>query len=188
MQSYDDKHPKGTKYRPEELRLHRDRWFDKVSGARPTDYTEEHRDLDRALFRRIFALLTRDGPIAFLSNHHFAAPFEYGVLGRFQEFDATNEDPSWEFLDPTLDATRATLAHNVHGFLSVLSRQTFTNPDGRYSVAHEWKHQNQGERYYEALEQIESAAATCVDSYNALLRESRHRLAVEVPEAASSAG
>lgn len=32
MFSYDDKHPKGTKYRPEELKLHRDRWYAKKAA------------------------------------------------------------------------------------------------------------------------------------------------------------
>jgi hypothetical protein len=33
MCSYDFKHPKGTKYTPEELRRHRDRWYEKVAAG-----------------------------------------------------------------------------------------------------------------------------------------------------------
>ena len=36
MRSYDFKHPKGSKYTPDELRQHRDRWYEKVAvGVNP---------------------------------------------------------------------------------------------------------------------------------------------------------
>ena len=33
LRSYDHKHPKGTKYTPDELRRHRDNWYAKVKAS-----------------------------------------------------------------------------------------------------------------------------------------------------------
>ena len=92
MLSYDDKHPKGTKYRPEELRLHRDSWFTKVSTARPADYTDEHRKLDQGLFKRILRLLPWKGSIGFISSYNFAGfSFDPRFLDELEGFDALGE-------------------------------------------------------------------------------------------------
>jgi HNH endonuclease len=182
MLSYDDNHPKGTKYRPEELRFHRDSWFTKVCTARPADYTAEHLKLDQSLFKRILRLLPWNGSIGFINTNNFAGfSFECSSLRDLNDFDACNEDPGWEFIDPTLEVVRATLAQHVSRFLGLIAVNTFpTHNSGRSSVPQEWEDQ-QPERFANVVQDIHETAQQCVDSYRTLIREGRHRLAVGVP-------
>jgi len=182
MLAYDDNHPKGTKYRPEELRLHRDNWFAKVGTARPADYTDEHRKLDQGLFTRILRLLPWNGSIGFISRNNFAGfSFDTQMLRELDEFDARNEDPSWEFIDPTLEMVRATLAQHVSRFLELIATNTWpTHNAHRNSVPEDWEIE-QPERFFSVVEDIHGAVRQCVDAYKSLIREGRHRLAIEVP-------
>lgn len=182
MLAYDDKHPKGTKYRPEELRLHRDNWFSKVGTARPAEYTDEHRKLDQGLFTRMMRLIPWNGSIGFISHNNFAGfSFDTRMLRDLGEFDACNEDPSWEFVDPTLETVRATLAQHVSRFLGLIAVNTFpTHNPNRNSVPEEWEIE-QPERFFSVVEDIHGTARQCVDAYKTLIREGRHRLAIDVP-------
>lgn len=182
MLSYDNQHPKGTKYRPEELKLHRDGWCAKTASARPADYIDEHRKLDQNLLTRILRLLPWSGSVGFIDKNNFAGfSFDLRSLRDLEEFAARNEDPAWEFIDPTLEATRATLAQHVSRFLALILINTFPAQDsGRYSVPSEWEIE-QRSRFFEVVDEIHATARQCVDSYKALVREGRHRLGVEAP-------
>jgi hypothetical protein len=182
MRSYDDKHPKGTKYRRKELKLHRDGWCAKTATARPADYTDEHRKLDQSLFKRILSILSWNGSIEFIRSNNFSGfPFATDSLLELYKFDACTEDPAWEFIDPTLEAVRATLAQHVSRFLGLIAVNTFPthNPDLN-SVPAEWEIE-QPERFSEVVKNIHGTARQCVDSYKSLIREGKYRLAVEVP-------
>jgi hypothetical protein len=176
---YDDRHPKGTKYRPEELKLHRDRWFEKIRHASPADYTSEHRAVDRGLFRKIFGLLGRGAPLHFVRTHNFAAPFKLEALAPLDAFDATRSDPTWEFLDPTLESLRADLAREVHLLLTLLSIETFSTRLDNYAVPREWKDLNNGERFYEAVARIHDQASECFRAYRTFMQQARYKLAVD---------
>jgi len=87
MLSYDPNHPKGTKYRPEELKLHRDNRFAKVSGASPSCYTEEQRKADKLLFERLIRILPWEGSIRFINTNNFAGySFDLRRLGDLDKF------------------------------------------------------------------------------------------------------
>lgn len=182
MLSYDDKHPKGTKYRPDELKFHRDGWTSKINAARPADYCDEHRKLDQGLFLRILRRLPWNGSIGFISTNNFAGfSFDCRALLDLHELAACNDDPSWEFIDPTLEIARANLAHHVSRFLGLIGMNTFPtdNPD-RNSVPEEWERERP-EHFFQVVDEIHEAASRCVDSYKTLLREGRRRLAIESP-------
>ena len=183
MLSYDDRHPKGTKYRPDELRLHRDRWFSKVSKAEPADYTDDHRELDRGLFRRLLRILPWNGSIGFISENNFAGfSFDLLMLRDLDEIYYKSDDPAWEFVDPTLETIRATLASHISKFLWLIAVNTFhTGSANRNTVPEEWEHE-QPERFIRVVEEIHGTARACADTYKSLVREGRHRLGVEVPQ------
>lgn len=183
MLSYDDRHPKGTKYRSEELKLHRDRWFEKIITARAADYTDAHKTLDQGLLRRILKLLPWSGSIEFISHNNFAGfSFPMDFLRDLDEFDALSSDPNCEFIDPILESMRASLAKHVSDFLILISYNTWpTNIEGRSSVPQDWEFERPKE-FFEIVGKIHGTAQQCVDSYKTLIREGRHRLAVAILE------
>jgi hypothetical protein len=182
MLAYDPNHPRGTRYRPEELRLHRDNWFAKVSGANAATYGGEHRRVDRMLLERVLRVLPWEGSMRFIHINNFAGfSFDLRMLRDLNEFDARCEDPAWEFVDPTLEAMRAALSESIGRLLHLIAFETFpTQHEYRNSVPQEWEIE-QPERFHQVVGDIHSAAKRSVDAYKALVREGRHRLAVGVP-------
>lgn len=184
MLAYDDAHPKGTKYRPEELKAHRDKWIEKVSSAHSSNYNEEHRKLDQHLYRRILAILPWNGSIRFLSQNNFA-----GYSFQLSNLDDTDkfyficcDNPEWEFIDPTLEALRATLCEKIRKFNSLIATNTFpTQQHDRNTVPPEWEIE-EPERFDQVVDEIHASAQNCVDSYKSLIREGRRLLAVEAQE------
>ena len=183
MLAYDDKHPKGTKYRPAELKLHRDRWVAKVATARPADYTNAQMAVDQSLFRRILKVLPWTGSISFINYNNFSGfAFSWDRLRDLDEFDAHSGDPTWEFIDPTLEAMRATLAEHVSNLLATLGLNTWPlkhRDDNWSSVPQEWEYE-QPERFTTVVREIQASARLCVASYKTFVREGRARLAVDV--------
>lgn len=51
MRSYDFKHPNGTKYTRNELRHHRNRWYEKVAVGGGLAPVPEHVCVDKEVFR-----------------------------------------------------------------------------------------------------------------------------------------
>lgn len=180
VKSYNDNHPKGTKYRDEELRLHRDRWFEKVSNASPSNYSEEHRELDRAVFKRIFQKLPWEGSISFIGGYNFAGfSFESQLLEDLEQFDRGASDPSEEFVDPTLEMIRGTMASEIDRFLAAIYTHTFPLPNSeRRSLPQEWEIE-QPDKFIQAVEEIHDSAKASVKAYKDLTREGRRRLAIE---------
>lgn len=183
MLSYDDNHPKGTKYRPAELRLHRDNWFGKVNNARPSDYSAEQRTLDQGLFKRILKILPWNGSMRFIDHNNFAGfSFEGKALEDLWEFDDRDGDPVWEFVDPTLEVMRANLAQHVRKLIGLISRNTFpTHVNGRFSVPEDLEIEDFA-RFNKVVGEIHDAAGNCVTAYKTFIREGRHRLAVEISD------
>lgn len=183
MLAYDPKHPKGTKYSPEELKMHRNNWFAKVSNATPSNYTQEHLKMDQDLFNRIISTLPWKGSISFIRDNNFAGfSFENCKLRDLEIFDSQNENPSWEFIDPRLEVIRATLAQSVSHFLNSIATNTFsTNHQDRNSVPEEWEYE-QPDRFIDVVKDLHDTAQAIVNGYTSLVGEGRRRLAIEVQQ------
>src|SRR5207244_1784429 len=55
--SYNPQHPKGRRFTDDELRAHRDHWYERVRGGSAAHPSEDHLRLDRELFTKIRELL-----------------------------------------------------------------------------------------------------------------------------------
>ncbi len=179
MRSYDKKHPKGTKYKREELELHREQWFNKVSNSSVSTYTDEHRQLDIELFQRITEILPWNTSIDFLRTNNFAGfSFDWDYMSDLESFLRTTTDPSFEFIDVKLEVVRATLESYADELTTALCQNTFSVADGnRSSVPQEWELECP-ERFNRATNLIHSTAKKVVAQYDLLIKEGRRQLGV----------
>ena len=180
MTSYDFKHPKGTKYTQNELRLHRDAWYKKVQSSSATVTLPEHLEVDRRTFLRLTELLPWNGSIQFVRYNSFAGvSFRDREISELRAFAYACEDPSFEFLDADLEGIRATLYAYIEEFLTAVAYSTFPvqGTTDSYSVPKEWRYK-QPKEFNEAVERIHSATAGITESYDSLIRLGRRKLAL----------
>jgi hypothetical protein len=138
---YNAKHPKGNKYTPEELRGHRDGWYEKVKVTAGLVASPETRDVDRQTFRHLRDLLPSDPTIVFLRTNNFAGfSFKLALIEPIYDFEHWASLPENEFLDADLEALRSHLYHSARAFTLELAGNTFSIGDGsRASVPEDWE-------------------------------------------------
>lgn len=138
MGKADPKHPKGKRYTEDELRGHRDNWYEKVKNGsflRPADVC----DSDRRLFSEICA--TFDKNISYLlsssnvSGRHLSHQFD-ALAFLFEKA----KDPFFEFLDLSLEELKGTLFHAIDVFLDYYNYNVFStgSDDIGYCASHLW--------------------------------------------------
>lgn len=177
MTTYDVKHPKGTKYRPEELRRHRDRWYTRVANTGVSVVAPTYRDADISTFQAIRATLPWHPTLKWLSEHDFGGSFPASSLTSLDRLRDTADDPSNQFLDAELESARAELLGAVRAFLSSLATRIFTT-DGPgetwYGLSQLWPE----EQRWSAQDHLNERAQAVVDAYRALIERARSKLGV----------
>lgn len=182
IRSYDHNHPKGIKYTPRELRIHRDNWYKKVS-APTTIYCNTSGQIDGAVFSNIVSLLPYRKCVSVIEFHDFGAPFRASLFAEIDGFLRANEDPSLEFIDADLEGMRGTLVDNVATFVEYLAKHTWPlrvdslSEHRLQSVPSEWE-DAQPERFLRTVDKINALSREVAVSYRSLVREARRRLGV----------
>ena len=66
VKAYNPHHPKGRKYTESELKMHRDEWYKKRNETPSFQYNNEHRQIDKQLFEKLYKLLKTNSFISFM--------------------------------------------------------------------------------------------------------------------------
>lgn len=178
MRSYDHNHPKGTKYTRAELKAHRDKWYERVKSSPVTEYSSRNAELDCDVAQEVKAILPWNGSIAFLRDNNFAGfSFAQRQLDDLHKIIERSKDPSFEFVDAELEATRSNLVHLAMEITSVIAGNTWplNNQPTRSTVPPEWETE-QPERFHEVVTKIHELASKIVSSYEELIRACRRKL------------
>lgn len=122
---YNDKHPKGRKYTPSELKGHRDRWYEKVRKSHGIMANPDYIELDRKLFLEIRDILPSSGSISFVRAHDYGGTFDTERHEDFDEFLYFCERPECEFLDADLEGLRVRLEDEIKQFITAIAKHTF---------------------------------------------------------------
>jgi hypothetical protein len=176
MLSYDPNHPRGTKFRPEELRKHRDQWFAKVAVSGVSAAIPQHRDADIHTLNAIREGLPWLPTMKWLKEHDFGASFAAANLEPLDSFVYESGDPAAEFLDMELEGLRAAFLVSLRDFLEELATNVFANvgPGPRwYGLSESWSHESRMKAKHE-LNRLATAAS---DAYVALISNGRRKLA-----------
>jgi hypothetical protein len=101
--SYDHKHPKGLKYSAEELKRHRDNWFDKYRNRPEISYSSSHAALDREIYKEISPIFRYELAIL-IDEQPISTPVE---IKRLEDITIgihrLSMDPRYEFVDPDIE-------------------------------------------------------------------------------------
>lgn len=188
MKSYDFKHPKGTKYTAQELRQHRDRWYEKIAAGGGLASLPEHVAVDREVFASFQKLVPYYPTLDYLKGRNFAGfSFNREPLDPLSSYAHYGDRVEYEFLDPEMESARGEFVSAVRRFISLLATNTWpTHLHDTYSVPQEWE-TTQPERFHCVVDEIHGAANAVESTYANLIRMARRRLgvagAIEAPEA-----
>lgn len=175
---YNPNHPKGKKYTVDELKGHRDNWYQKVASGGGITVKAEFIALDKELFNKILNILPKDGSILFLRNNNFAGfSFPRESLNDLHSFEHECTHPDFEFLDPELEALRGELQKNIDAFTSEIGLSTFpANISGRNTVPPEWE-ETQPERFDKVVNKLHELSSNICKNYDDLVKTARRRFA-----------
>lgn len=179
-------HPKGNSYSEAELKMHRDRWYEKVQCPERLEYVTE---FDRQLFHKICGILN-DRVLFELRYVDYRGTFSSDQLFDVRLMLDNSELPGWQFDNDRLEELRKELFGALDRFSSFLALNTFGIKDvaGR-SAARIWhlEHHNMRtgaeeyddyrEKHYdqfmqEAME-MNRLASTAWEYCNAFLKQGR---------------
>jgi hypothetical protein len=182
MRSIDHNHPKGNKYSESELRRHRDAWHEKVNGNVGVARHQEIVETDKEIYQTLVRLLPWDGSIGFVRTNNFAGfSFNLDRLDDLHQFEYRCTNPTFEFIDPDLEALRASLLEHIDEFTRTICTETFsTHTVGWNSVPDEWEEQ-QPQRFHEVVKKLHGEAKKVVNSYDALVRTATRKLGILPP-------
>jgi hypothetical protein len=178
MRSYDHNHPKGTKYSPKEIILHRDNWYSRIANPNFSDYDDDSRISDVKIFNK----LIDDVPIKsikFISDHHFSQSFHRISVESLFYYADRLESAFDEFLDPELENARVSFRYSMVEFTEKLSVNTWAlSADASLiSVPTEWKY-TQIARFDSITKEINKLSCVTVGLYNDLIRLARRKLKI----------
>jgi hypothetical protein len=179
MRSYDFKHPKGTKYTPDELRQHRDRWYEKVAVGGGLAPLPEHVAVDKEVFRAFQEVVPYYPALDYLKGRNFAGfSFERAPLDPIFRYAHYADRVEYEFLDPELEAARGEFVDAARRFTQVISVNTWTTHlTGCSTVPPEWE-ETQPDRFSSVVAEIHESANSIERAYAHIVRLARCRLGV----------
>lgn len=180
QRSYDHIHPKGLKYSREELKGHRDKWYQLANQNLGTG-TTDHLEQDQKTFYIVFSAVPPIPTIQYLRIVNFNAwKFSYNKLMPITSFLMKLENEPWiEFYDSDIEALKLTLVDLFVEFDNKISNDTFNFGDAVDSqcVPREWM-ETQPERYAETVEFLNRKALEIVNVYTDFIRLCRIKLGV----------
>jgi hypothetical protein len=119
VQHYNDKHPRGNKFSPKELRQHRDSWFERVKNSHASPPSASTNDVDHAIFEDFRERLL-EGDVNWLQVlMAVSRPNQAACIRRLEEFVGWGSSLESEFIDADLESWRAELVAHVRGFLEI---------------------------------------------------------------------
>ncbi|MBV9676895.1 MAG: HNH endonuclease [Acidobacteriaceae bacterium] len=132
VQSYNEKHPKGNRFRPEELKAHRDNWYKQVRSGFQEDVRPIY-EADRKLFADFLRILPSNGMAVYQLRHEpFGSTFRWEAGDALREFLNEREGPEYEFLDTELEQLRVDLRKCILELIDAIATNTFI---ARHSTA-----------------------------------------------------
>lgn len=175
VKSYNPKHPKGHQYSEKELKMHRDKWYEKVSKLENLYDTTKYLDLEIATYRRLKELFDDDVQY-FLSDLDFASSYftsdNFDPLYKFCELC---DKPDYEFIDSDLEILKQSLKSATAEFLHYLSIKTFPNGPNAFSVPMEWANE-QPKKFEKIVRNLNEMANDVWQKYCDFIKSARRKL------------
>ncbi len=172
---YDDLHPLGLKYRPDELRKRRDSFYASISSQNSSPNLERVAT-DRATLLGILAKLPGNSDAVYLlKTMDFGGYFEWSTLESLRSFIRDHKGPEHEFLDEHLEEIRAQLIEKFVSFLRLLALYTVDDGSRLTSLSRTLR-DNDETLFRQRQDELNEAATDAYETYVNFVRTARNSL------------
>ncbi|MHB8625117.1 MAG: HNH endonuclease [Aggregatilineales bacterium] len=110
---YNPKHPRGRKYTADELKGHRNKWYEKVAQNTGLVTNPEYVHVDRELYKRTIQILHPQLVYDFICNFDFGNQYTADLMEPFWKFEHEGCLPDFEFLDSDIESLRSSLYSRI---------------------------------------------------------------------------
>lgn len=185
VQHYNPQHPKGTSFRPSELRAHRDSWFVRASQTTPAIFDDERRSVDRVLFLKLREQLPESLARKLLNDHCWGQPISSEMLDKIYGIDHFLRKIDSEFLDPTCEGYRAQFFQAFTRFWQNNDFIQISPLDGNpnfYRLPKEWTRSSDPEirkQFTDCMNNLNRLSSEAFVVYESMVRELRRLLIVQ---------
>ena len=135
--SYNSKHPKGNKYSPEELKIRRDTFYEKVAyGEFPkhvVNATNINKE-DKKLYKEIKKVFKSPNLEYYLTEVNLGDDFDNSIFYPLNVLIQHNDDPDYEFLDNEIESYKKQLFTAIVEFLMYKATNTFPTRHGTQAI------------------------------------------------------
>lgn len=178
VEAYNDKHPMGNKFRPEELKQRRDTWYKAVAVGPMIVQQTGIVEADRATFADLQACLPSTGSIQFIREFSFGFSLREDFLKDLESFAYERRGPEHEFLNEELEAQRKHLRAKIGTLLVLIGTNMgpLKHNLGFLEVPSELELRD-AKAYFKAVEALGKAADEVCEAYDSLVRLCRKSLA-----------
>lgn len=138
--SYNSKHPKGTKFSPEELKIRRDSFYQRVAaGEFPKNTVDINcNNEDKILYQKIKEVFQSQDLKYYLTEVDLGNDFENRIFYPLYQLMEYNNDPEYRFVNNEIEAYRKKLFATVNEFLNYKAKNTFPTNYGTQAI-YTWK-------------------------------------------------
>lgn len=176
--AYNPKHPKGNKFSPEELKIRRDSFYQRVADGEFPKYVDNasSNNEDKILYQKIKELFQSPNLKYYLTEVDLDNDFDNKIFYPLNQLIQYNDDPDYEFVDYEIEEYRKRLFDAVDKFLSYKAINTFPTEIGTQAI-YTWK--NDDYDFKESLHinmEFNNLATAIWDSYKALINICKRKL------------
>lgn len=174
VHNYNERHPRGTRYTPTELRKRREIWYRKVRTGQLS--STQPSEADRRTLQDLLTLVPSNGTIGWLRTFHFGGSFDNSDLDDLRKYLDHRNGPDHEFLDPEIEKLRIDFRKVSRRFLTYKAGNTWLIRDtDRIGVPIEWEVE-QHDRWVKTIDRLNDLADSICESYDRLVRIARKKL------------
>lgn len=174
VNSYNDHHPKGSKYTEKELRSRRDTWYSKFAKATPVRQSQEFMSVDLATFLSLNKYLDIFY-MTWIRDTSLGGSFKKKDFFYFRTFRERSLLPAYEFIDTDLEKAKANLADSIQDLYLAAMSCVFCDERGVCSVPKEWI-ETKPDLHKKSIDSLNQLADRLWVSYCDFIRECRRKL------------
>jgi len=173
MRSYDHNHAKGSKYSRNELKRHRDSWYERVSESHSVSSGSIIYETDKQVFLKTFSILSWSSVIYSIAIRDPYQAIHQDVGRGINEYLHYESSGALAFSDSDLEGIRCMLVISLEEFSNHLSSNTFSVGKTEYfQVPNDWSHLCE-KKYNEIGEKYNPVMGDIVSTWKDLLRMGR---------------
>ena len=179
VRQYDSRHPKGIKFSEAELKMHRDKWYTKVTDSPAICGAPDYIEMDTVTYHALEYYLPNDRFVTLRDMDFGGENFAFGYFDKVEYFPIFIKNPKYEYLDADLEISKNSLAKSISDFTND-SVHFLHSDDGKIvMIPRDWE-LTCPEQFDRGVEVLNADSSQIWEKYCDYIKLCRRKLMVDV--------